>query len=280
MTLVEIMVTSGLIGVLGLIIFSLLNIGTILGAKNSAVNVAHQQARTAMLQLTQDLRASISPLMLFNAFDVNGKPIPLVNEDGSPHNGPAAGISFQLWSGGPYRIVEDAHIGDNVVRIKGAKPNLSANIKRLVIPTHDIEEDITAVSTGGCGTWNLTLANPLTVDVKATDFDDDYCNDIDNKNSIHITSFVADRCSYLVKDGGLQWRGPTTKKAFAMLGNGITNKTPFTTPVTLAGASNIRVVAAIDLSTEDSNYSQRGFKSANILLNGLVPMKAKLADKR
>ncbi len=42
MTLVEIMVTSLLIGVVGLIVFSLLNIGTILSAKNLAFNNAHK----------------------------------------------------------------------------------------------------------------------------------------------------------------------------------------------------------------------------------------------
>jgi hypothetical protein len=40
--------------VLGLVIFSLLNIGTVLGAKNTAMNTAHQQARTAMLKMIDD----------------------------------------------------------------------------------------------------------------------------------------------------------------------------------------------------------------------------------
>ena len=272
-TLVELMVTTVMIGILGLIIFSLLNVGTVLGAKNSAINVAHQQARTAMLQLTQDLRASISPLTLFDFFDLNGNPIPLTNPDGTPNNGPAGGIAFQLWSGGPYRIVNDAAVGDTVVRIQAApgssKPNLTANVKRLIVPTHEIEENITAVN-GTDPIWDLTLGNPLTVAIKTTDA---------GGNPVHVVSFITDRCSYLVSNGSLQWRGPTTKKAFAVLGNDITNPKPFTTPVTPAGAPNIRLVAAINLSTADPNYSNRNFKSANILLNGQVPMKAKLTNK-
>ena len=66
LTLVELSVTTGLVGVLGLIIYSLLNMGTILGAKNTAVNTAHQQARVAMLQMTQDLHAAISLPYLFD----------------------------------------------------------------------------------------------------------------------------------------------------------------------------------------------------------------------
>ena len=74
LTLIEVSVTSGLIGVLGLIIYSILNIGTILGAKNTAVNTAHQQARVAMLQMIQDLHSAISLPYLIDV-DVNGNVI-------------------------------------------------------------------------------------------------------------------------------------------------------------------------------------------------------------
>ena len=58
--------------------------------------------------------------------------------------------------------------------------------------------------------------------------------------------------------------------------NDITNPKPFSTPNTPAGALYYRFVAAIDLSTSDLNYSNRGFKSANILLNGQVPLRTRL----
>jgi hypothetical protein len=60
------------------------------------------------------------------------------------------------------------------------------------------------------------------------------------------------------------------------MGNDITNATPFSTPLTPAGALYSRFVAAIDLSTSDLHYSNRGYKAANILLNGQVPFKARL----
>ena len=59
-TLIELMFTTVLIGVLGLIIYSLLNTGMVLGAKNTAVNTAHQQARVAMLEMLQNLHSSVS----------------------------------------------------------------------------------------------------------------------------------------------------------------------------------------------------------------------------
>ena len=92
----------------------------------------------------------------------------------------------------------------------------------------------------------------------------------------NIPCFITDRCAYVVKNGSLEWHGPTQKKAFAILGSDITSATPFSIPSTPAGALYYRFVAAIDLSTADSKTSNRGFKSANILLNGQVPMRARL----
>jgi type II secretory pathway pseudopilin PulG len=267
MTVVEILITTTLIGVLGLVVYVLLNIGTILGAKNSAVNVAHQQARTAMLQMTQDLHSSVSPLTLV---DDTGTPLPnLPDADGDlvvQNNGPAEGISFQLWDSGPYRIVNDGYVGDTGVLIYASKKPSAG--QRLIVPTHEIEEDITNVSGGSSYYW-LTLAHPLTVA-------------IENTGTNHITGFITNRCSYIVKNGSLEWTGPVAKKAFstAVMGNNITQSKPFTTPTTDSGSSNIRLVAAIDLSTTDVKYSNRGFKSANILLNGKVPTRAKLTAKQ
>src|SRR4029077_16643901 len=109
-TLFELTIALSLIGTIGLAIYSMLNVGLILGAKNTAVNTAHQQARVAMLELVQDLHSCVSLPALC---DVNS--VPLVNP---PPNTPAPGISFQLWAGGPYQIVADAAIGTSVIQIQ------------------------------------------------------------------------------------------------------------------------------------------------------------------
>jgi len=132
--------------------------------------------------------------------------------------------------------------------------------QRLIVPTHDIEDDITAISGSGTN-FTVTLAHNLPVAITGT---------------YTIACFITDRCSYTVASSSLQWRGPTTKKTFAILGSDITTLTPFSTPLTAAGALYYRFVSAINLSTADFNYSNRGFKAANIFLNGQVPMKARL----
>ena len=266
MSLVEVTVALALVSVFGLAVYSLLNVGMILGAKNTAVNVAHQQARTAMLQMVQDLHSAISLPALT---DENG--VALV--DPAP-NTKAAGISFQLWSAGPYRIAPSLKFpaGSSTVNVQipaGSKvpvvPPSPQPKPRLIVASHQVEEDITGVTDLGGGTYRLTLANPLQVDIDGT-----------GTPIVNISCFIADRCSYIVKDGALQWNGPTTRTAFARLGNDIISPTPFTTPGTPAGSLYYRFVAAIDLSTSDSHYSKRGFKSANILLNGQVPIRARL----
>jgi hypothetical protein len=258
-TLFELSIAMGLIGVLGLAIYSMLNIGMILGAKNTAVNTAHQQARVAMLQMVQDIHSAVSLPALT---DVNS--VPIVNP---PPNTTAAGISFQLWAAGPYQICADAAADSLVIQVQLSTTDVVPLVgERIIVQSHQIEQDITAVTSLGNRKYNLTVPAPIGVAIQGTGSPTFY----------NIPCFIADRCSYVVNNGTLEWHGPTTRNAFALLGNDIINPTPFSIPSTPGGALYYRFVAAIDLSTADSKTTNRGFKSANILLNGQVPMRARL----
>jgi type II secretory pathway pseudopilin PulG len=275
--LIELVFTLVLVSVLGLVLYSLLATDTILGAKNTAVNTAHQQARVAMLQMVNDVHSAVS--------------LPLLT--GVVGN-TASGISFQQWgaipingrglvdNGGPHQIVRDADVGDNQIRINVTPgPGLTANQskprvgQRVIIPTHQIEGDISAVN-GPSDDYRLTLVNisgpamtpPITypistfpIAIKGTD-----------SNAGHVVCYVTDRCSYTVANNALTW----TKEGSRVLVNDITSDHPFSTPLTVAGSLYYRYVSAINLSTADLTYSARNFKSANVFLNGQVPIKAKL----
>jgi hypothetical protein len=108
----------------------------------------------------------------------------------------------------------------------------------------------------------LTLQTPLPVSITGT-------------AGFNIPCFTTDVCAYVVNNGALEWHSLTASPVFVVLTNGITEAKPFQTPNT-GGIGSPRVVAAIGLSTADSHTSNRGFKSANILLNGTVPTKANL----
>lgn len=263
-TLAELTITTAVVAVLGLGIYAVLNLGTILGAKNTAINTAHQQARVAMLKMLDDLHSSVS--------------LPaLVNSNGTS----ATGISFQQWgsvlsngvvtpNGGPHKIRNDASKGETVVHITVTSPQPTPTRgQRFIVPTHQIETDISGVS-GSASNLSLTLATPLPVDLKGT-----------SSAVGDIVCYITDRCSYnVVLDSPgppasykLQW---TNTQGTRDVVNDITNPRPFSIPTTPAGALYYRFVAAVDLSTSDPKYSNRGYKSANILLNGQVPFRARL----
>ncbi len=254
-TLIELGIASTVFSTVGVALCSLLNVSLLLGAKNVAMNTAHQQARTAMVQMLQDLHSAISLPYLV---DTNGNQV-----SGA---GPAAGIAFQEWSSGPHKITADAATNQNQISLtltpqNGATPPVSVG-QRVIVPTHQIEDDITAVSGSGSHI-TVTLAHNLPVAITGT-------------QTYMIVCLITNHCSYTVANGNLQWQGATAKKAFAVLGNDITSNLPFSTPQTPAGALYYRFVSAINLSTADPNYSNRGFKVANIFLNGQIPMKARL----
>jgi prepilin-type N-terminal cleavage/methylation domain-containing protein len=277
-TLIEILFTTALIGVVGLIIYALLVTGTILGAKNTAINTAHQQARMAMLEMVQDLHSAIS---LPQLVDANGAPLPAPSPGASPPS--AQGISFQLWSQGPYRVIGDQTVSDNTVLIQvPAVDRAPLPGARLIVPTHQIEDDITAVAgpnnpNSGNVQYTLTLAHTLQfIDPASNIARGSAISGTGSPTFYNISCYIAARCSYIVNNQQLRWLGPTAHKAFSSLGSDIMSPAPFSIPTTPAGALYHRTIAAIDLSTTDSKYNHRGFRSANILLNGQVPARARL----
>jgi len=270
--LVELMITVALISVVGLVLYSILYTSTVLGAKNTAINVAHQQARVAMIDMLQDLHSAVSLPALS---DSTGAPY------ASPAPTAAAGISFQTWSSGPHRIRNNVAKDDTQIRLAltpNAGPTPVAG-QRIIIPAYQIEADIASVS-GNAADFRINLSNlsgpaltpPVTYPI-STGAMPLAINGTGFGAVGDVVCFITDRCSYAVAGNNLNWKWKSNTKAVA---NYVTNSTPFSTPTTPAGALYYRFVAAIDLSTSDTQYSNRGYKSANIMLNGQVPFKTRL----
>jgi type II secretory pathway pseudopilin PulG len=296
--LVEVMISMSVISAVGLVIYSLLNINTVLGAKNTAVNTAHQQARIAMLQMVQDLRSAVSLPQLVNTDGITPWPSPSPGASPSP----APGIAFQQWgsvmvngaltsNGGPHKIADDVDADDDEIEIVLTPGQAVPQVgQRLIVPTHQIEDTIIDVDPDGtAGKYDIRLANDI------GDLDQNgalSAFEVTKDRSIRgtgsdigdVVCFITDRCSYTVVNTAttanpnyvLRWKKPNTSSTFSVMGTDITNPTPFGTPTTPAGALYHRFVAAIDLSTADSDYKNRGFKAANVLLNGQIPMRARL----
>ncbi len=269
-TLIELMFTLAIMSGVGLMLFSILYSSLVLGAKNTAINWAHHQARVAMMNMLEDIHGAVS--------------VPsLTDSTGTPYASPvpvnAAGISFQKWSSGPHKIKSDVTSGATQVHLvltTGAANPTPIVGQHIIIPNYQIEADISAVS-GSANDFVVTLSNvygpsltppqnypiqTIPLNIKGT-----------GSTAGDVTCFITDYCSYSVANGTLNWNWKGNTR---ISGSDITNPTPFSVPTTAAGALYYRFVAAIDLSTSDSTYSNRGFKSANILLNGQVPQKSRL----
>jgi type II secretory pathway pseudopilin PulG len=274
-TLVELMITGALISVVGLVLYSILYTSTVLGAKNTAVNVAHQQARVAMIDMLQDIHSAVSLPQLVDTDGTTPWPTPSPGASASP----APGVSFQQWSSGPHKLKKDVNVGDTEIQIAftaNSGPAVVAG-QRVIIPAYQIEADIASVDNGSPNNPKFTLSNiygpgltpPVTYPVSAMPV----AIKGTGSSAGDVICFITDRCSYAVSNNNLNWRWKGNTKAVA---NYVTNSTPFSSPTTPAGAVYSRFVAAIDLSTSDMQYSNRLYKSANILLNGQVPSKARL----
>ena len=258
--LVEVMISTTVMAIVSSIVFSILISGTVLFAKNTAVNMAHQQARVAVLTMEEDLHSAVSIPQLA---DANRAPV--------AGSGPTAGISFQIYAAGPFQVLSTAASGQNQITVRCV--NYTPKVgQRFCLPLHQIELDITAVSAGsGTGAANrtLSLASNLTRPVETT---------LDNAGTamaVVVTGFITDKYVYVVKNGELRYfkPGDTVGK---LLASDITAPTPFSIPTTPLGAPYNRFVAAINLSTADHTTSNRGFKAANMFLNAMVPYRSKL----
>jgi prepilin-type N-terminal cleavage/methylation domain-containing protein len=264
--LIELMITTAIVGITGTIVYYLLYTGLTLFAKNTAINSAHQEARVAVMQMEQDLHGAISIPQLT---DGSGNPI--------AGSGPAAGITFQLFAEGPYQVTPLAsnpyfysHTSNQItVRCGNYSP---ASKQRLIIPLYQIENDISTAS--GLGVDKLITMADANNNVEKLGVDV-YTQLGSPAADVNVQCFITDRVTYLVQGTQLLYygrKGATPK----VMANDITTATPFSIPATPLGAPFNRFVAAINLSTADLTSNNRHFKAANMFLNAMEPYRARL----
>jgi hypothetical protein len=184
-TVAEMSVAVGVLGLLGMTFFQVLNSGLILSAKNTAVNSAHEEARMGVLRLTRDIHASVSvPQLRDDGFNV-------VSSD--PVSGVApmtAGVSFQNIASGPNFVWKDPGASD-LIMIKD-NPTKPTEGQRLIIPFFGLEEDITKVTASGSANHSNVFikADQSTPDITAPNVGTAYC-----------ITYYTDRAMYVVRNG-------------------------------------------------------------------------------
>jgi hypothetical protein len=182
----EMAVAVGVLSLLGVTFFQVLQSGLVLSAKNTAVNAAHEEARQGILKLTRDIHASISvPQLRDNAFNVVS-PDPV---SGVPPM--AAGVSFQNIASGPNFVWKDPGNPD-LIMIKD-NPTKPTEGMRIIIPFFGLEEDITKVTAAGS-------ANHSNIFIKADQTTPDISPPSAGGNKYCIT-YYTDRAMYVVRNG-------------------------------------------------------------------------------
>jgi len=184
-TVAEMSVAVGVLGLLGLTFFQVLQAGLTLSAKNVAVNAAHDEARLGVLRLTRDIHASISvPQLRDNSFNV-------VSSDPVSGVAPsAAAVSFQNIASGPNFVWKDPGSAD-LIMIKD-NPSKPVEGMRLIIPFFGLEEDITKVAAAGSANHSniFIKADQQTPNISAPDYGSPYC-----------ITYYTERVMYVVRKG-------------------------------------------------------------------------------
>ncbi len=198
-TAAEMVVSTMVMAILGIVFLQVLNSGMILYAKNTAVNSAHEQAREGINRLTRDIHAAVSVPQLRNSttdanHTVTGS---FTVASSAPVSGvapTAVGISFQnVVSGSPDFVWKDP-VSENLIMIND-NPNPPTAGMRLIVPFWAIEDDINKVTAAGAsGHSNVFLAGggESTVVAKAPTY---------LSGDAYAVTYFTERMLYVVEGG-------------------------------------------------------------------------------
>jgi Tfp pilus assembly protein PilE len=200
-TAVEMVVSTAIMAILGLVFIQVLNSGIILYTKNTAVNAAHEEAREGIIRMTRDIHASISVPQLRTADAASLLPSDSASVVSSTPSGTAApmapGVSFQNVVLGPQYVWKDPS-GNGPIMVKG-DPTLLQPGMHLLSPLYGVEDDVTKVTATPTAAnhhnvW-VTQSTNLTRLTRAPG----WCSGC-SSNSYSIL-YYTNRVMYLVKNG-------------------------------------------------------------------------------
>lgn len=305
-TLAEIMVAVGVISLLGMVFFQVLQSGLILSAKNTAVNAAHEEARQGILRMTRDIHAAISvPQLRDTSFAVvSSTPAPNASPGATPPT--AAGVSFQNIASGPNFLWKDpSPSGNSPIMIKDGAYSPEAGM-RLIVPFWGIEDTITKVAgasqvshqniwlanaqeqilgnkspTFGGSTYAITYyTNRVMYLVKNGNYVADSKGDFTLSSGVY-TQVAPGTGQYRYENGELHYyvqryaNGAVYWQDKATVARYLSTPKPFSVPLNRYGSSDNKYIA-VALSARDPKSSNRGYIATASLLNTQIDYRSRL----
>lgn len=252
-TLLEVLISMATVVIAGGGIYAAVTASMNLWAKNTSVNVAHQQMLNAINHVSRDIHACISLPQLLNS-DLSA----------ATGSGPAAGISLQVIQAGPFNQTNSPGPGSTVLTIQTGTAYRPKVGQRYISEDYSLEEDITAVAVNGSSAnrTDVTIATPTA-----------------RSNTGYGMVLIADRIAYVVVNGELRFY-PRASDAttWSVITRGVTpsTATPFGLAVNSSGTWTNPIVVGT-LTTKDPTYDKRGYRAVDISMNFRVPYRTRIA---
>ncbi len=306
-TLAEMSVALGVLGLLGITFFQVLNSGMILFAKNTAVNSAHEETRQGLNRLTRDIHAAISVPQLRDTTFAVPTPTPTPPAGTAPTVQPAAGVSFQNIASGPNYVWRDPG-NANLIMIKdsGTKPVTGM---RLIIPFYGLEEDITKQTASGTANHTNVFikADQSTPTIDAPPVGGSYCITYYTDRAMYLVqngSYVADNAGDWISAGSGEYSPWTSSSGSVqryryekgelhlykqrytgsavfwedqgVIARYISSPKPFYIPLNRYGSPNNKYVG-VKLTARDPKTSNRGYQATASLLDTQIDYRSRIA---
>ena len=271
-TLVEMLLTLGLVGVVGLTLLIFTFAASRFAARNLATNHSHEATRLSSQTLLKELRDSASSFRLFNANGTTYTEVPaaatseldtLSKEYVSNRTN---GVRFRQLMGGPFTLTTSTTPTANVLTFDFRTGVASTYVPivgdKLVLPLISREYDITAVSGSFAPSGTVTISPEIGYTLNTT-------------SPNLITGYFYRRVAFTVADNELRYHDNFTganRSNYRVVRTGVTSPKPFSllfpTPSALStDALQLRV----SMEFTDLGYSARKFGNGTTTLYSVFP---------
>lgn len=262
-TFVEIVLTLAIVALTGGAIFTVLYIAFTLSGKNTATNMAHQEAQITIRRFVQQIysAASVPKLVDVNLNDVSG-------------NGPAAGISFKVNEGGPYQVFTASSGAISQMTITAGSGGVTpAAGMHLMLPTLNFEGIIQSVggssSAQSIGFATVSGESNLSLPADVTSCSPNYPAYYIKRSAFVVAASAGGGYELRYYPTILDSTVSSATPAYTVLTTGITTPTPFSIP------TDTKFIQ-IDLGAQNNGTSNRNYFGSNLKISTQIPVKYQL----
>jgi prepilin-type N-terminal cleavage/methylation domain-containing protein len=271
-TLVEMLMTLGLVGILGASLMVFTSTSTRFIARNLATNHSHEATRLSSQRLLKELRDSASTFRLITADGTTFTDVPaastaeldLLSQEYVSNR--TNGVRFRQLVGGPFPLVTSTLPNDFALTFNFQSDATPAYVPvvgdKLVLPLISREFDITAVSGAFTPNGTITISPAIGYTLNTT-------------TPNLVTGYFYRRVAFTVADNELRYHpnfNGDSRSDFRVVRSGVTSPKPFS--LLFPSASSLTTEALnlrVSMEFTDLAYSGRKFGNGTTTLYSIFP---------